>query len=107
MLINSRGDRANHVEDLKQHGLSDSGIEFTDIEGRRRSGSHGRLLGRGVVRGSLGGRSLDGMDLGNTLGDGRRSGHFMFYWRVGGVVTALWTFLRLQGTMPQRERVRR
>jgi len=44
--VDLRGDGTNHVEDLEQHGLGDSVVEFTDIE-RGAGTSSGGLAGGG------------------------------------------------------------
>ena len=53
-------DRTNHVENLKQHGLRDGGVELADVKG---SGRRGHLSDRGIVcrrRGGNGGWSGSG-----------------------------------------------
>lgn len=77
--MNSRGDGANHVEDLEQHGLGDGVVELSDVE--RSAGAGGSLTrGRGGLGLSSGGGSSSSSGLrgsgsrGLSLGRGRRSG---------------------------------
>lgn len=49
--VDLRGDGTNHVENLKQHGLGDGVVEFTDIE--RGAGTSGGGLAGGGSRLSL------------------------------------------------------
>lgn len=55
--------RSDHVEDLEQHGLSDSGVKFTDVQGSR-----------GRNRGSGSGGSVGSTTLGSSGGRGSASG---------------------------------
>ena len=67
----SPGHRADHVENLEEHGLGDGRVELTDVEGRR--GGHLRR-GRRVVRDRGRGRRRRGGSLNMLLGSSVRSG---------------------------------
>jgi hypothetical protein len=73
------GDRTDHVENLKKHGLGDGGVKLSDIEGGR--GCRGRLGRRGVVGGGRWDRRGESTVLGNgnslRLGNGRRRHEYM------------------------------
>lgn len=43
------GNRTDHVEDLKKHGLGDGGVKLANIKGRGRSGRDRSLRGGGIV----------------------------------------------------------
>jgi len=55
-----RGNGADRVEHLKEHGLVDRGIELSDVEGGRGGGGSGRDRGKVSSLSSLG---LGGSDL--------------------------------------------
>jgi len=89
--------RSDHIENLKEHCLSDGGIEFTDIEGSRRGRARcsGRMVGGN--RGRSGSRSrsrnrclwgrLRG-DLGNSGGRHLAGVFRLAFFLFGKVVTA-------------------
>jgi hypothetical protein len=72
---NLRGDGTNHVEDLKQHGLGDSVVEFTDIEGSAGTSSSG------LTSGSRGRLSLSLVGSLRDRGRGRRGRGSFFDFR--------------------------
>jgi len=80
------GNRTDHVEDLEEHGLGDTGVKFSNIERGRRRRGHRRLGVIGRRRRSLsGGRGrssgLNRIALGCDIlrNGGRRHFSFSFY----------------------------
>jgi len=77
---------SDHVENLKKHCLGDGGIEFTDIEGSRRSRARcsGGMVGnrgRSGSRRGNGDRCLRGR-LGGNLGNGGGGRHLVGVFRL-------------------------
>ena len=73
------GDRSDHIENLKKHGLGDGGVKLADVKGRGRGGHVGnrRVIGshRSRGRGRGGRRSLGGRNRFLGLSDGRSGRH--------------------------------
>ena len=81
-VLDPPGNRADHVEDLKEHGLGDSVVELSDVERSTSSlGGTGSRGGLGLSRSrSAGGSS----GRGDGRGRGRSVGHFVFCFVIRG-----------------------